>query len=185
MYKALKIFVEGFEDELFFKKVVINQLEEQYDYVEIKQYSQEPQKGCVEIEKIIRSFKKMTEKISNTKMDYLYVRDINTVRCIPELKNKLKSSIRTIDKDRIIVVIKEIESWYLAGITQEECINLDIKFENNTNEVTKERFNQLTKSALEDSRINFMIKLLEKYQWDEAIRRNESLNYFDQKILRN
>lgn len=53
--------------------------------------------------------------------DYFYIVDINKLPCVIAKKQNIKNSLTNIDQGRIIVVIKEIESWYLAGLDEREC----------------------------------------------------------------
>ena len=59
---------------------------------------------------------------------------------LPLKKKKTQEKHPNIDKDKIIVVIKEIESWYLAGLDNKACKQLKIKNFANTDNITKEKF---------------------------------------------
>ena len=82
--------------------------------------------------------------------------------------------------DKIVIVIKEIESWYLAGLNLDYIKKNDIMIKNNTNDIVKESFdNILKKSKLKRmSRSSWMIEIIENYNLDIAINNNDSLNYF-------
>ena len=110
-YKRLFIFVEGPDDLRFFEKVAVPIFYGKYDLVECISYSNMKNK---KIKDWMRSIKAM-------KADYIFVTDINDSPCVIEKKsiiiNQLKNSVA---QEQIIVTIKEIESWYLAGITDKE-----------------------------------------------------------------
>ena len=92
---------------------------------------------------------------------------------------KIKS--RLIEDDNIFVVIKEIESWYLAGLDKETLKKLGISYsEKRTDLLTKERFDQLMSNKYV-SRIDFMQEILENFQVETAKQKNKSFNYFFKK----
>ena len=61
----------------------------------------------------------------------------------------------------------EIESWYLAGISNSIANSIRIRYHCTTNDVTKERFNELIPSSF-TSRIDFMNELLKHYDFETA-----------------
>ena len=103
--------------------------------------------------------------------------DINDSPCPTAKKKATQSKLRNIDNDRIIVVIKEIESWYLAGLNDESSKELRIKHFRDTNNLTKEQFNNLMPPKFR-SRIYFMRVTLDSFQIEIARRKNESFKYF-------
>jgi len=104
-YKRLYIFVEGNDDERFFNKVLVPKFKEKYDYVKLIKYARWKKES---VNNYIKSIKAMGA-------DYIFVADINNSPCITAKKERIQSIYKKIDNDKIIVVIKEIESWYLAG----------------------------------------------------------------------
>lgn len=82
-----------------------------------------------------------------------------------------------IEKDNIIVVVKEIEGWYLAGLSAKISRKLGIPHVKDTNDMTKEDFNRLMPKKI-GSRIAFMEKILKVYDIEIAKRKNESLRCF-------
>ena len=74
-------------------------------------------------------------------------------------------------------MVKEIESWYLAGLDEKALKKLGIhKRIRTTDNVTKEEFNQLIPKNM--PRIEFMRKILESYNVEIAKERNRSFGYF-------
>ncbi|MFQ6057194.1 MAG: hypothetical protein ACE5J3_14580, partial [Methanosarcinales archaeon] len=91
---------------------------------------------------------------------------------------------RIIAEDKIIVVVKEIESWYLAGLDENTSKKLGIRKKiRTTNSITKEEFNQLIPKNM--PRIEFMRKILKNYDVEIAKVRNRSLGYFLNKWTNN
>ena len=82
------------------------------------------------------------------------------------------------DKDKIIVVVKEIESWYLAILDDQKCP----KFLNkccltNTDNIDKDRFHSLKPDRF-DSITDFMLEVIKYPSISRALNRNTSFNYF-------
>ena len=125
---GLYIWVEGFDDEIFFQKVLCPLLEERYDYTRTIKYSGEN----------LTWQNKFLNSIDTMKANYVFTADIDKAKCISTKKNSIKSRVTNIDESKIIVVIQEIESWYLAGLDDDSCKSLGIKFKDNTtNLITK------------------------------------------------
>jgi hypothetical protein len=74
-------------------------------------------------------------------------------------------------------VIREIESWYYAGLTTESALSLDVPDFPFTDNLTKEDFNGLIPGKY-DSRIDFMFEILKYFSIDTAGKKNHSFRYF-------
>jgi len=77
------------------------------------------------------------------------------------------------------VVKIEIESWYLALLDNNTCRKFKIKLSKikNTDHITKEQFNALIPKKF-DSRVDFMIEILDCASIETARQRNTSFKYF-------
>ncbi|PTW03383.1 hypothetical protein C8C76_10118 [Halanaerobium saccharolyticum] len=75
------------------------------------------------------------------------------------------------------MVIKEIESWYLAGLDQETSSAIGVQNFERTDHLFKEDFNDLLESVY-DSRIDFMWEIIKVFSLKTAAKKNSSLNYF-------
>ena len=170
-YKRLFLLVEGNDDQRFFERIIKPKLLKRYSDIKIVKYSEWKKKK-------IKAFLKA---LSSMKADYLYIMDINDHPCVTARKEKLINRIPGVDQNKLIVVIKEIESWYLAGIAPNNLKKLKIKQTKNTNTLTKERFNNLIPGKF-DSRIDFMIEILNLFSFDTAKRKNDSFLYFTRKF---
>lgn len=167
-HTKLYLFLEGNDDERFFNKILIKNLEEFYTKVEILKYA----------EMKLSDMRKYARTIINKEnWDYICVCDIDTTECYPEKKRSIRSKNNLIEENKIAVVIKEIESWYLAGI---DCDYLrSIKaglIDRNCNEITKEIFDNLIPKKM--PRSVFMNKILENYDINLAKRNNSTFLYF-------
>ena len=166
-YKRLFILLEGNDDERFFDKIVKSLLQERYSVIKIWKYSQRKQEKIVDLVKSINSMK----------ADYIFARDFNDSPCITTKKEKITGEFKQITEDKIIVVVKEIESWYLAGLDENTSKKVGIRKKIRTEDrITKEDFNQLIPKNM--PRIEFMRNILENYDVEIAKRRNRSFGYF-------
>jgi hypothetical protein len=167
MKKRLFILVEGEDDVRFFGRIIKPLFITLYDSVEIIPYA------CIKRTKV-NSFLKSIRLMNN---DYIFVADIDTERFVRDKKQILYSHFSHIDGGSIIVVIKEIESWYYAGLSPESALSLDVPDLPFTDELTKEDFNHLIPKKY-DSRIDFMFEILKYFSIDSADRKNRSFRFF-------
>jgi hypothetical protein len=80
-------------------------------------------------------------------------------------------------------VIKEIESWYLAGLTAKDLEKLNIDYKKKkTDNLTKEQFNRLIPKKF-ISRIDFMQEVLKHFHLETAKQNNQSFKYFLEKYI--
>lgn len=170
-FRRLFIWVEGDDDQRIFEMLKTNLFVGRYDEINIIQYARRNETW---VNRFLDSITSMEEAA------YLFVCDIDDVRCITTKKAQIKKKFQRLDEDRILVVVKEIESWYVAGVAAEECAKLGLKYVPYTNSTTKEEFNQLIPKRF-PSRIDFMIELLKCFSIEVAKPRNNSFGYFIQK----
>ena len=75
----------------------------------------------------------------------------------------------------------EIESWYLAGLNDEECKRLGLPTTiDNTDHISKEQFLGLMPDRF-DSKAEFMLEILRVFDHETARSKNSSFRYFMQK----
>ena len=169
-YKLLYVFVEGNDDERFFNRILSSKLQEKYSGVKIIKYAKLKKER---VDNFIKSIEAMGA-------DYIYLTDINDSPCVTAKKEGTHSKYKNIDNNKMIVVIKEIESWYLAGLDNKACKQLKIKNFANTDNVTKEEFNALIPKKF-TSRIDSMLEILKNFSIEIAKRKNNSFGYFVEK----
>lgn len=98
-------------------------------------------------------------------------------------KNIIQSKIDpSIDREKIVVVKAEIESWYLAGISQSDAKKLNIIFHANTENINKEKFESMMHHRFV-SNTDFMMEILKCYSIDTAKKQNPSFKYFWDKFI--
>ncbi|AZT89366.1 hypothetical protein ELD05_00945 [Caldicellulosiruptor changbaiensis] len=177
--KGIYILVEGPDDERFFKRILEPKLSSKYSFVHIIKYGGDEYKSTKNLQKYsnyIRAFLK-----SNN--DYIFVVDIDDSPCVTYKKEQITNLVKNIDKENILVVKKEIESWYLAGAEDNFFSEFGIsKFTiNNTEKLSKEDFNKIIPRNFD--RTDFMIELIKNFSVEKAKNRNKSFKYFMEKYI--
>jgi len=166
-YKIIYILVEGEDDKKFIEKILKPKLKEKYNEVKIYLFAN---KRKDKINNLIKS-------IDSQGNEYIYMTDINDSPCITEKKERIKRRLININKNRILVVIKEIESWIFAGLNKESFKKLKIKKVPKMSEITKEQFNALIPKRY-TSRIDFILEIYKNYSINIAKNNNKSFKYF-------
>lgn len=164
--------VEGPDDKNFFTKIVQPKLMNFYSSIKFIEYSGWKFKKR---RQFIKAIQAMTAA-------YLYVSDNDQSPCISDRKQKVTEKIENLEKDRIQIVVEEIESWYLAGLDEDKSKLLHIKYLKRTDKVTKERFRELRPKRL-TTNIEFMAEILKAFSIDVAKEKNQSFKYFCEKHL--
>ncbi len=171
------MWVEGSDDERFFEGVLKRYFQSWYNDVRVIKYAEMP-KG---------KMKKYFESIRSINgADYILLVDLNGSPCVTARKQKTREKF-SIEEDKIVVVVQEIESWYLAGLNDSEWKRLGIKGRcpATTDDVTKEVFNSISGSLRGRSRIELMQEILEVFSTEVAMRKNRSFQYFMKKYCFN
>lgn len=169
-YRRLFFLIEGDDDERFCQRIIKPMLEGKYYSVMLWKYAQEKNKR---VDNFLRSIRAMNS-------DYIYSTDINRAPCVTAKKQGTQDKFEKMDKNRIIVVIKEIESWYLAGLDDRHSRKFGIPSFVTTDNITKEQFDGLIPKKF-DSRIDFMLEILKYFSIEIAKQKNKSFSYFIEK----
>ncbi|GAA5818415.1 MAG: conserved hypothetical protein [Methanobrevibacter sp. CfCl-M3] len=141
MYKLLFIFVEGDHDKLFFKKIRDYLYCHEYKYdIKIFKYQEKKDK---KVNNLIKKCK------SKENYEYFFVADLDSkyFKCFTSKKDKMIKKYDALDKDKIIIVKEEIESWYFSGNKSDDFRENELDFE-----CSKEEFDELITSKF-DSKI--------------------------------
>jgi len=168
-YKKLFIWVEGPDDIRFFEAVIQPKLNDQYNYVKVFPYA--------ELSPKLR--KAFINSQRSEKADIIFSGDKNSSPCVTKRKETFINNSLSLIEDQIIVVVHEIESWYLAGVTKRDMVKKQLS---STDDVTKEQFNDLIPDKYE-SRTEYMVEMLKKFSIDQARAKNKSFEYFANKYL--
>lgn len=181
MYKQLIIYVEGLNDYRFFERIIkpLFEIRGLYDHVSILEYLGDNYKNrsnCEHISNFINNIKKIDQKPDYC-YHYLFVADLDQHTSISSKKEKILEKVTNLEHERIIVVVLEIESWYLAGLNKENSEKLKLPDFEHTNHITKEKFTALIPKDY-DSEIVFRVEVLNNFSVDVAKNKNESFKYF-------
>jgi hypothetical protein len=170
----LYIFVEGDRDEDFFERIAKPRLVDRYNKIIIIKYAQ---KRIEYINSYIRSILSMNA-------DYIFIADIDNSPCKTAKKEELRRKIPNLEQNKIIIVVKEIESWYLAGLDEKACKKLRIRCFDNTDSITKQNFKHIYSNSIHSRRpeIDFYLNIIENYSIDIAKRKNRTFRYFCDKF---
>ncbi|MGA3315288.1 MAG: hypothetical protein ABSC64_02485 [Candidatus Korobacteraceae bacterium] len=177
--RGLVIFVEGPDDKRFCERIIQPRCNK-YKSVQIRRHASLPTKQIVNEIKFVKS----------RNYDYAFVVDINDEPCVTSKKQKKEQEIGGLDSSKIIVVIKEIESWYLAGLDDTNCKKFGIPSPNHTNTTTKEMFNDRFKPRLSKKghfpdtleRRRLLGEILDCFDEETALSKNDSFDYFLRKF---
>ena len=172
-YRCLYIWIEDVHDARLFRRVVQPLLESQYDWIELVQYAEEEPAWR-------RSYLRNTQ--SRQDANYIYVTDLNAAPCVTAKKEDVRGGMRQMADDRVIVVVPEIEGWYLAGLDAEHSDRLEIGEPTATDQITKEEFTRLRPRGFHSNR-EFMLEILDCFSVEAARAKNESFDYFCRKFL--
>ena len=170
--KKLFIFLEGIDDVRFFEHVVRPRFLHAYDAVDLVTYA------CmksIKVDRFIRGINAMQN-------DYIIVADIDQEPGAAAKKKVIMSRFIEADYNRIIIIIMEIESWYMAGLDRTAAQKLGLHDHETTDFVTKEIFNRWIPPKY-PSRIAFMIDLLTRFSLTVARKKNRSFDYFLKHLL--
>jgi hypothetical protein len=96
---------------------------------------------------------------------------------VRDKKQILYCRFNQIDGSNIVIVIREIESWYLAGLPPDTARRMGVHTSDTTDNLTKEDFNRMI-PAVYDSRIDFMFEILKFFSVEYAAKKNRSFDYF-------
>jgi hypothetical protein len=167
-YTRLYLLVEGDDDARFVERIVIPRLSSRYDLVQTWKFAQ---KKVGKVDAFLRSIKAIGA-------EYLLLGDINAYPCFPKKKEALLKAFIELESTKTVIVVREIEGWYLAGLS--DANPLGVRAPANTTGLTKEQFNATMPKGF-DSRIAYMIEVLKHFDTHAAATRNPSFLYFAQR----
>ena len=175
MYKKrLFILIEGDDDKDLFEKVIKPIFKKKYDPVVLWKYSQ---KTKDEVNIFLRIIKEKWNA------NYIFVADNDKLRCVPGRKEEIQEEFEVIDdKGKIMLVIRKIESWYLAGLDDDACKRFGFSPFKNTDKFGKGKFKVLRRKRFK-SEEDFKREILNSFDIETAKRKNKSFEYFFKKYI--
>ncbi len=171
----LYIFVEGDDDARFFERILVPLLARKNKIAKVIKYAQKPDK--------LAWVGKYAKSIEAQGADWVVVTDLDRAPCATARKEQISAALKRVGVKlpRVAVVVKMIESWYVAGLTKEAWKELGIRGRMpRSDSVGKEQFNRLIPSRF-DSRIDFMLEVLKRFTTEEAKKKNRSFGYWLEK----
>ena len=168
-YRTLFLLVEGSDDARFCREVLIPIFRRTFDDVRTWEYSRKKPSKTVNF---IRN-------IGYMNADYILFGDMDRRPCVTSTKEDLATQFPVMSWDRVVVIRRMIEAWYLAGISEASHRNLALDRVRDIEEITKDQFNDLVGGSDEHS--NSMIEILKYYDVEVARQRSPSFRYFWQK----
>jgi hypothetical protein len=170
--KRLFIFLEGIDDVRFFEHVVRPRFLHAYEAVDLITYASTK---SVKVDRFIRGINAMQH-------DYIIVADIDQESGVAAKKKVILSRFIEADYRRIMIIVMEIESWYLAGLDRTATLAIGLRDHETTDFVTKEVFNRWIPQQY-PSRIAFMIEVLKYFSLTVAKKKNKSFRFFLEHFL--
>jgi hypothetical protein len=166
--RTLYVLLEGNDDERFFRSLVRPHLERRYRKIKFWKYAREKRKHTL---KFVRSLIRM-------EVDFIFVRDIDSAPSVRAKKQEIEAFYEDAIPDKaLVIVVMEIESWYMAGPDEEYLLQRGIAIgSGSTDSLTKEVFNRLIPPRM--SRIEFLNEILEHSTIERGVTRNVSFRYF-------
>lgn len=170
-YPKFYIFVEGPDDVTFFEKVIIPKLKKIYDSVTCITYAKTID---TEIENLVSIYE------NDDSADFIFVGDSDNSN--PEVaKNKLKKRYKINHENKIYIVEKEIEAWYVAVFTLEGKKKMGItNLPKQTNDFTKEDF----KLIFSDIKRLTYLKILKYTDIERGCKKNVTLKILCENLCR-
>lgn len=169
-YRALYVFVEGDDDRRFFE-VVCSPLVQPDVHVQIIQYAARAER---DIGKLLATLPHIDANPGN-EIAFLFFADANGCPCPKARKQRLRKRFPNLPPERIIVVVRMIEGWYLAGLDSAACETLGCRELRQTDSVDKSGFET---AFPEPVTIDLKERVLEHFDREVACRKNASFAYF-------
>ena len=162
-------FVEGFDDNNLVSEIIKG-----IDNFKIIEYSTEKK------EKI----NSMISTIISRGDKYIFLADLDE-KSMENRIIELKKIFKKLDESNIYFAVKEIESWYLAGISDNllEKYKIKSRLLINTENINKEKFEKLFIKERETI-LQIKLRLLSEFNIEKAKSRNNSLKLFLEKVSR-
>jgi hypothetical protein len=164
--KSLLILVEGDDDKKFFSRVIQPEMKKLYQTVTIDDYKQRSPRRVKE-EKI--------KPFSRAGFDCMFVADADK-ESSEQIKRASLAKEYGVKEDKIVVVVRAIEGWYLAGLNEERCKKFKVS-NKSTDSLSKSHFKHICSQKGMTS-YEFKTKILNYFSIPAAKRKNESFNRF-------
>lgn len=163
--KTLYIIIEGPDDEKYFKWL-LGKLQSKFN---IRTYTYAKKKNTL-VKSLINSIKSMDDA------DYILFADTDS-KDRNKKKKEIQNKYNNCDPDKLFLVEREIESWFLAGISKKDSEILKIKNYSKTDSISKEDFYRIFNSTYEH-KIDIFNRIFSIYNIDVAKQKNATFKLF-------
>jgi hypothetical protein len=173
VYRQCFFLVEGFTDQIFVEKVILPALAGKYDHIEQpRTYQGDRPKD-----------RRWLFHSWSRRGDLYVLADLRTSPCISAAKERAKRGFDNAQVEgRTIIVVPEIEAWYVGAMTAQFCQQHEIAISTDISPMDTAAFENLRQRANFSSGLDFMKEILKQYDLVLARGRNPSLDYFCQRI---
>jgi len=171
---SLRILLEGNDDQRFIDNVIRPYIYNRNPaFILTIQYAKDTR---INVDKIIQELDANNHK-------YILLGDYDSSdECITSKKQNLIKKFNHLNFDAIFIVKDEIESWFLSGMNTDLEKFKEFDVPDNTENITKEIFDDMMGNSHFDSRIDLMKEISKSYDFNLAISRNASFKYFLEKL---
>ncbi len=168
---SLHVFVEGPDDERFFDAVVRPRLGARYSAISCIKYARTKKDSVTAMLRALRGSGKQV----------MFLVDIDLFPCPDERRRDVVSKYGVVVEQEVHVVIKEIESWYAAGLDRDGCSGLGLRwraFRFGTHELSKEAVyaSQIRPDSMTHQQL--LIGMLAAFDYGRAKHANPSFKRF-------
>jgi hypothetical protein len=174
-YPELYVLVEGPDDQRFFQSDAIDEvIKTRYRKSHVITWSNEAREDLVSL---------LNGIIAN-EGHYIFLLDKNSLfQCLEEVRQYAARRCPSVERDRILVVIREIESWYIAGIDDPFANRYKLAIPGRTETLARPKFKQISKELKFASDVDFMVEILKTFSVERAAERNTSFRRLLEKYL--
>ena len=181
MYKQLTIFLEGNHEIILFENKIKPLFKNEYDNVHLYEYGGDQYIGdCKIISDYIRAMENMND--DNNIYHYIFLTDGDQYPSIKQRIEKIMKHIN-LDKDKIHVVVTEIEGWYLGGLDSISSKKYGLKSFQNTDSITKNAFEMMIPKKYKRSKTAFRKIISNDFSIEVAKTKNSSFKQFYNEYL--
>ena len=163
---SLYILVEGPDDQRFFQAEIIDRTIRQiYQIVHVITWSNEPREDLASL----------VNGIIRNEGHYIFLLDKDSMFvCLEAVRQYAIQRCPNVERSRILVVVREIECWYLAGIDQLLAQRHNLSIPEDTSNISKSRLEQIARDLKFASPADFMVEILKTFSIENARGRNAS-----------
>ncbi len=170
----IRIFIEGKDDQRFIDNILTPYI---LSFSKIRIFP------ISYAQKSFNNVDKNIQKVTANNQSYILLGDYDSSDdCITLKKQDLIKKYKHLDSDFIFIVKDEIESWFISGVDTNLKQFREFEIPDNTEEITKEIFNEMWENSHFDSKIDFMMEISKSFDFDLAVSRNNSFKYFIEKL---